>query len=444
MINIRVAIPIVLSMIGNNFLSLVDIYVIGQVSSSELAGVAAGQAIFWTLAVTGFGWIAGSEPLMAQAFGAGNYKQLRAVFSQALYIAIALSLFGIPLIIFLGYLYPFSGASPEVVQAAQPYIFAVAFSLPPLLIFVIIQRYLQAQNITTSIAVIMVGTNIINYGADMILAHGYMGFAKMGAAGIGWSSTVCRGFALLCLLGVLWHHHRSRLSFSRFDFAFRPTIVKKVSLIGAPVALQMMLEIGVFALATTLAARLGTIQLAAHQIALTLVSFTFMIPMGLSLSATVRVANYLGKNDTNGAYRNGWINIFLSKGIMIIFSVLLAMWPITFISCFSDDSNVLSIGVDIIILCALFQIFDGIQVATGGALRGAGITKVTLYANIFGHYVMGLPLGMVCCFWLAMDAKGLWIGLTSGLIITALVLLTVWRQKGRDYCRSSVKFSTNL
>ena len=412
---------------------------IGQVSSSELAGVAAGQAIYWTLAVTGFGWIAGSEPLMAQAFGARNYQQLKAVFSQTLYIAIVISLVGIPLIIFFGYLYPHLGASLDVVQAAQPYVFAVAFSLPALLIFVTIQRYLQVQNITKSIAVIMVFTNILNYAADMILAHGYMGFPKMGAAGIGWSSTVCRGFALFCLIGVLWHHHSFRLPFNRFDFDFRSAIAKKVSRIGAPVALQMMLEIGVFALATILAARLGAIQLAAHQIALTLASFTFMIPMGLSLSATVRVANFLGKNDTKGAYRSGWINIYLSKGIMILFSVLLATWPITFISFFSDDSNVLSIGVEIIILCAIFQIFDGIQVATGGALRGAGITKITLYANIIGHYFVGLPMGMVCCFWLAMDAKGLWIGLTLGLITTALILLTVWRLNGKDYCDRSVK-----
>jgi multidrug resistance protein, MATE family len=199
--------------------------------------------------------------------------------------------------------------------------------------------------------------------------------------------------------------------------------------LGAPAAGQILLEIGAFATATALCARLGAVPLSGHQIALNCAAFTFMVPFGISSAAAVRVGQQLGRGDFEGARRAGWSAIALGLGFMGCAGLVFVSIPRIIARAFSPDPAVVHIGAQLLLVAAAFQLFDGLQVVTTGALRGAGDTKTPMLANLIAYWLIGLPGGYFLCFHLGWGAVGIWIGLCSGLILIGSSLLAIWHRK---------------
>lgn len=202
--------------------------------------------------------------------------------------------------------------------------------------------------------------------------------------------------------------------------------MRRLISLGFPAASQVTLEVGVFAAATALAGRLAPAALAAHQIAVNLASLTFMVPLGVASAGAVRVGHAIGRGDYDGAARSGWTAILFGMAFMSCAAAAFLLVPRALIGAFTSDPVVLSIGVLLLFVAAIFQLFDGVQAVSTGVLRGLGDTRTPMLWNLAGHWFIGLPLGYTLCFTAGLGVVGLWWGLSTGLIICGVALLIVW------------------
>jgi MATE family multidrug resistance protein len=204
--------------------------------------------------------------------------------------------------------------------------------------------------------------------------------------------------------------------------------LRKLVRIGAPAAGQILLEVGAWNLCTFAAGYLTPVALAAHTIALNYASVSYMVPLGIGAAAAVSVGHAIGAGDPARARRAGWLALALGTGFMVCAGIVFLVAPRPLILLYTHDARVLAVGPSLLWIAAAFQIFDGIQTVSTGALRGLGETRVPMVANLVGYWVMGLPLGFILCFVLKWGIYGMWIGLTLSLIVIALALLARWKR----------------
>jgi MATE family multidrug resistance protein len=234
--------------------------------------------------------------------------------------------------------------------------------------------------------------------------------------------------AYLCVVIVLRERGR-RPGLFETPLRIELSWLRRLIALGFPAAGQVTLEVGVFAAATALAGRLAPAALAAHQIAINIAAFTFMVPLGVASAGAVRVGHAVGRRDPDGAARAGWTALLYGAGFMSCAAALFLLAPRALIGAFTSDRGVLEAGVTLLSVAAVFQLFDGIQGVATGVLRGLGDTRSPMVWNFAGHWVVGLPLGYTMCFVLGLGVVGLWWGLSIGLIICGIALLTVWSRR---------------
>jgi MATE family multidrug resistance protein len=235
-----------------------------------------------------------------------------------------------------------------------------------------------------------------------------------------------------CLLTAIWLHDRSgRRGLIDIPLAIEWKRIARLVNLGLPAAGQVTLEVGVFAVASALAARLEPVALAAHQIALNIASFSFMVPLGIASAGAVMVGHAVGRRDPVGAGRAGWTALFIAAAFMSMAALSFLIVPRVLLGIFTTDPMVLAIGTTLLFVASIFQLFDGLQVVATGALRGLGDTRTPMALNLAGHWLFGLPVGYTLCFMAGWGVTGLWVGLSAGLTLVGIVLVTVWARRVR-------------
>jgi MATE family multidrug resistance protein len=237
--------------------------------------------------------------------------------------------------------------------------------------------------------------------------------------------------SLVLVSYTLWNDRRDGWGLGRISWKPDRERLRRLYGLGLPAAVHVTLEVGVFALATALAGRLGAVALAAHQIVLNMASVTFMVPYGLASAGAVRVGHALGRRDPPGAARAGWTTLALAAAFMTLAGSTFAVFPRTLIHAFTDDLGVMAVGVALMYVAGAFQLFDGVQGVTTGNLRGLGDTHTPMVCNLVAHWGVGLPIGYTLAFPLGLGVLGLWIGLSVGLVAAGYVLLRVWVRNTR-------------
>jgi MATE family multidrug resistance protein len=235
--------------------------------------------------------------------------------------------------------------------------------------------------------------------------------------------------AAVLFVAIVWQHRKRNIPI--FQAPLRPDFARITELlrIGLPAAIQVLSEIGVFATVTALIAKFDAASVAAHQIALNCASLTYMVPLGISSAAAVRVGQGIGRRDPAGAGRAGWTAIALGALFMSFAAIVLVLAPGFIVDIFTPDPQVMRIGVKLLLVAAAFQLFDGLQTVATGALRGAGETRIPMFSTFLAYWVFGLPLGCYLGFARNLGAIGLWSGLALSLLIIAVALVFAWRNK---------------
>jgi len=291
---------------------------------------------------------------------------------------------------------------------------------------------MQGMNMVGPIAFALISANIINAAGNWLLIYGKLGFPAMGAVGSGWSTAWARIYLAAVLVGyLLWYDRKHRTDLLRTPIQPELHRIRRLIALGFPAAMQIALEFGVFALVTALIGRLGATALASHQIALNTVSFTYMVPLGISSAAAVRVGQAIGRRDPAAAGRAGWAAISMGAGFMSLAALVLVLAPRLIVRAFTPDPQVMRVGVMLFIVAAAFQLFDGLQTVATGALRGAGETRIPMFSSFVAYWVIGLPLGYYLGFGRGFGAVGVWTGLAVSLAIIGTLLVFAWRHKVR-------------
>jgi MATE family multidrug resistance protein len=429
---VSLAWPVILAELGWVFMGIVDTVFVGPLGPAAIAAVGTGSTMFFAFMVLGVGTFFALDTFVAQSYGARRIDECHRWLFAGLQLALALSvvLIGAGLLA-LGAL-PLAGIHPEVLALLDPYLHALLWSAPPLLLYTVLRRYLQAMNHVRPVMLAIILANLIIAAANWVLVYGHFGVPALGAIGAAYATLAAR----LCMLGtlcvvVLMQERARPAGLHDVPFTLDPARMWRIARLGLPAAFQVVLEVGVFAAASALAGRISPSAAAANQIVLNIAGFFFMIPLGLSSAAAVRVGQAVGRCDPAGARRAGWSAIGLSFAAALAIAAMFILLPTPLLAIFTRDASVIALGATLLFICALFQPFDGIQAVATGALRGLGDTRTPMWFNLVGHWVVGLPLAYVLCFERNWGVIGLWVGLAFSLMLVGVSLLLVWRQRSR-------------
>jgi MATE family multidrug resistance protein len=421
--------------VGWMSMGVVDTIMVGRLPNSAVAigATGLGQSLYHVIAIFGGGLLLGMDTFVAQAYGREDLRDARNTLLNGTVLAILLTPILMIAVSFWPALMRHFGISVELVGPMQPFLSALNWGTLPLLGYFALRRYLQAVNVAVPIMFALISANVVNAVGNWALIYGHLGFRAEGITGSGWSTCFARIYMLLVLaITLAWvESKRASSTFSQRATAVKIDVVRMWALLklGAPAAGQILVEIGAFSGATAICAKLGPVQLSGHEIAINCAAFTFMVPLGISSAAAVRVGQQLGRRDLAGARRAGWSAIILGAGFMACAGLVFVSVPQVIARVFSPDPAVVRVGATLLLVAAAFQLFDGVQVVTTGALRGAGDTKTAMLANFVAYWFIGIPLGYFLCFRLSWGAIGVWIGLCTGLMIIGSALLIVWRKK---------------
>lgn len=421
---LRLAIPLSATHVGFAGLGLVDTWVAGRAGSMVLGAVSMGNTIHLLFMLVGMGTLMGLDPLLAQALGANDGGAIRSLVRLGFRTA-----FGLTLVSFLPFLaVPWIlerfGIEPELAEQTFQYLTWRLPGAPAMLCAIVTQSFLQAKGNTRPLLVSIAVANVFNLAANWLLTFGgeatlgpaFAFIPPLGARGLGLASAL----ATWAMLGVHWATVRRRLA----EMSESPPVMlrdaRRLLVIGVPIGLQFLAEVGGFSIVTLLAGQAGPVQVAAHQIALTLASTTFSACIGIAKATSVFVGRAVGARDALAMRAAGLDGIVLTTAFMLMCAAVFALFPGALARAFSTDPAVIGLGVNLLLIAAAFQVGDGLQCVASAALRGMGDTRISFVANAIGYYVVGLPVGIA--LQPSMGVAGLWYGLSAGLFVVALWL----------------------
>jgi len=423
------SLPVILAELGWVMMGVVDTIIVSPLGPAAIGAVGSGSSLLFSIYVLGMGTLFALDTFVSQAYGAGRIDECHRWFFAGLNVAALLSVvlivIGLGVVSAIGH----AGIHPDVIVLLQPYLRALLWSLPPLLAYTVFRRYLQAMNSVLPVTIAFVTANIVNAAGNYALIFGYFGFPRLGVIGSAYATFAARILlAVFLLIAILYRERRSPSGFHDVRWTLDLPRMWRIARLGFPAAGQITLEVGVFAAASMLAARISPMALAAHQIVLHVASVLFMIPYGLSSAAAVRVGQAVGRGDAPGRRVAGWAAITIGLIFAGVTSVLLVATPESFLRLFTTDASVLAVGAVLLLFYALCQPLDALQVVATGALRGVGDTRTPMLANLIGHWGIGLPIAYYLCFSRSWGVEGLWTGLCIGLAIIGTFLADVWRR----------------
>lgn len=427
---LHLALPIATAHAGLVLLGVVDTAVVGRLGATELAGVGLGNSVFFAITVVAIGIMMGVEPLFSQAVGAGEPTRARSTLWQGSWLSVIVgSLTTVVLLLatlFIGRI----GIDPAVVEQTSIYIIIRSFSVVPMLLYLVIREYLQAFGRTSAMVIAMIIANVVNLLLAILLVFGganlpdslsiFRSVPQMGVAGSAIAALVASLLQLLVVVIAVANH---KLKFDHFSRRFNFIDVKKAWNVGLPIGLQMGAEVGVFALVAVMAGVIGKGDLAAHQVAIMLASFTFTLAVGVGAAGSVLVGRSVGALDRIGARESGFLALYGGGLMMAVPAFLFMFFPVPVIRLLTNQPDVIRATVPLLFVAAFFQIFDGVQAVGAGILRGAGDTRFSFIANVLGHWAVGFPIALFLGFKLSLGIVGLWWGLCAGLITVSVVLV---------------------
>ncbi len=435
---VRLATPVILVQVGMVAMGAVDTMTLGRVSETELAAGSLGNALSIAVIWSFIGILLAIDPMAAQAFGAGDDRRISRVLCRGVLLAVGLAVPATLIVVQLDSLLTAAGrvmpflVQPEAVMAiAGGYFRGIGPGVVAFLLFMCLRQTLQAMSIVRPALISIVISNGFNAAANWALVFGNLGFEPMGARGSAYATSASRWLMLLLLAVFGWRH------LGRYVRGWRrawlgPRSLWPFFVVGVPISVQVSLEVWVFTTAAVLMGYLGEVELAGHQVTISIASLSFMVPLGFAGAATTRVGNAVGRLDAPGARRSAGVCLGLGAGVMVVFGSLYVALPGMIARVFTDVPEVVVVGAALIPIAGLFQVADGAQVAAAGVLRGVGDTRFPAAVALVGYWFLGMPTGAWLAFGWGMGPAGLWWGLTLGLVVVAVLLglrvrIRLWR-----------------
>lgn len=431
--------PMVLTNLGQVAMTATDVMMMGRLGPTALAAGSLGSNLYFAPLMFGLGLMLATSPMMASELGRNRHsvRDVRRTVRQGFWVAVVAS---IPIWMLLWNAEAIllaMGQDGELAAEAGIYVRTLQWSVLPFYGYLVLRSFISALERPGWALVIVALAVLFNAFANWCLMFGNLGLPALGIAGSGIATTLSTTlmFAGLSAVVLLDRRFRRYRLFGRFWRADWPRFWLLLRL-GLPIAGILTFEVSIFNAAVFLMGLIDKVSLAAHAIAIQIASITFMVPMGLGQAVTVRVGRAYGARDAEGVRRAGWTAFVTGTGFMALMALTMILFPHTLIGAFIDlrdpaNAAVVEMAVIFLAFAALFQIVDGAQALAGGMLRGLHDTKLPMVYAAFGYWGVGLPLGVLLAFRFGLDGVGIWIGLSAGLAIVAVLLLARWLRRGR-------------
>jgi MATE family multidrug resistance protein len=430
--NLRLAYPIILGMVGHTLIGIVDNIMVGKLGSTELAAVSLGNSMIFIAMSLGIGFSTAITPIVAEGDAEKNDDKIRSAFHHGLFLCTILGLVLFGVIVLAKPIMELLQQPADVIALAKPYLDWVAFSLIPLIMYQGYKQFADGLSLTKYSMYAMIMANVLHVGMNYILIYGIWIFPKMGIIGAALGTVISRIFLVMFMHIMLSRRNDLKRFFKNFSFdEIKKETIKKIISIGFPSAMQMLFEVVLFTASIWLCGNIGKTSQAANQIALSLASLTFMFAMGLSVTSMIRVSNQRGLQDFKNL-------IVVARSIFLLAIIIETVFAILFVAFHSflphiflnmensgqvlDNTEVISIASKLLLIAAVFQISDGIQVVVLGALRGLQDVKIPMYITFVAYWVIGFPISYYLAEYTDLKAQGVWIGLLAGLTSAAIFL----------------------
>lgn len=419
-------------MVGHTLIGIVDNIMVGKLGSTELAAVSLGNSMIFIAMSLGIGFSTAITPIVAEGDAAKDDTKIRSAFHHGLFLCTILGLVLFGVIILAKPIMEMLHQPEEVIVLAKPYLGWVAFSLIPLIMYQGYKQFADGMSMTKYSMYAMVMANVLHVGINYVLIYGIWIFPKMGIIGAALGTVISRIFLVSFMHIMLSRRDDLKRFFKNFSFdEIKKSTIKKIISIGFPSAMQMLFEVVLFTASIWLCGNIGKTSQAANQIALSLASLTFMFAMGLSVTSMIRVSNQRGLLDYKKllvvARSIFLLSIILEVFFAIIFIAFHSVLPYIFLNMentlqLTDNTEVIEIASKLLLIAAVFQISDGIQVVVLGALRGLQDVKIPMYITFVAYWVIGFPISYYLGEFTEWKAQGVWIGLLAGLTSAAILL----------------------
>jgi MATE family multidrug resistance protein len=424
----KLALPMALTQLGQTAMLTTDVLMVGRLGADPLAAVSLGMNFFFLLFILGLGIVTATAPLAAQAHGANDPRGLRRVTRMGLWAGFFVGLpaslllaFGEPILVALG-------QQPKIAALAADYMSTLLWCSVPALWIVVLRNFVSALDRPRSAAWIMLAGIPLNALLVYAFVFGRLGMPELGIAGAGLATALVQFAMFVAQLAVaVWGKpFRQYRILERWWRADWPRL-KQLFALGFPISIAILLEVGLFISAVVLIGWMGTVPLAAHQIAVQIASVTFMIPFGISQAATVRVGHAVGRGDAAGVRRAGWTALGLGVAFMAAMAILVFAFRFDLAAAFMDTgkengAEVVAMAAVLLVFAAIFQMADGAQAIFMGALRGMNDARMPMLLAAISYWAIGFTLAYVLAFRLGQGAAGIWMGLAVGLFVAAGLL----------------------
>ncbi len=419
----RLAYPVMLSQFGQVMVGQADSIMVGRLGTIPLAAATLAVSIFVVLMIFGIGANYALSPLIANADGEKDYGRIAKVLQHGFILSFALSVI---LSVILGVISLFldqMGQDPEVATAAKEYLFYLNATMVPMMLFFTLRQFAEGLSSTKPAMVITLIGNAVNIGLNYVLIYGEFGFPAMGLNGAGLATLVSRWVMLAAMLGLVMSQEPFKSYWKAIVWnTWDKHIAKRLVDVGLPTGLQMIFEVGAFAFAALMTGWISPQAQAAHNVAISLASVSYMIASGLAAAATVRVGNQLGRKDFRNLMEAAKTSLVLAVIVMMAFGVVFLVGKDWLPTLYIQEPEVIGIASSLLIIAVMFQLSDGVQAVGLAALRGLTDVRIPTGITFIAYWVIALPLAYVLGITLDMKAEGIWYGLAIGLTVSAIAL----------------------
>ncbi len=430
--NFKLAVPVILGMLGHTVVALVDNIMVGQIGTAELAAVSLGNSFMFIAMSLGIGFSTAITPLVAEADAEDNFDQGKSSFKHGLFLCTVLGAFLVAVIFLAKPIMYHMGQPAEVVALAMPYLNLVAVSLFPLIVFQAFKQFSDGLSLTRYPMYATIVANLVNVLLNYMFIFGKFGAPELGIVGAAIGTLASRVIMVLFLWYLLYKNNKAHLFVVGIKlFQLSKKMLLKFLKLGVPSAMQMFFEVAIFTAAIWLSGILGKNPQAANQIALNMSSMTFMVAMGFSVVAMIRVGNQKGLQRFDDLRRIAFSIFLLSTIMAIVFALFFIVFhqalPKIYldyenIAELADNTEVASIAATLLLIAAVFQISDTIQVVALGALRGMQDVMIPTVITFVAYWMVGFPISYYLGLYTDYGSKGIWIGLLAGLTVSGVLL----------------------
>lgn len=420
-----------LPVIANNLLTvgmqLTDTVMAGHLSAETLAAVSVGGSIFVPFLLLALGVLSALSPMSAQLYGAGRTAKIGPLARQTAWVALALAALLMAAFRFLAPGYRLAGIANDLAAVSEAYVAALSWGLPAIFLYLVLRFASEGIGHTRPLFHVALVAFLINIPMDYWFIYGGLGVPRMGAVGAGYATALSMWVQLVTMLGYVGFKRRVYESIALFKGFDRPRLqpINELIHLGVPIGIMLFAEVGLFGAAALLMASFGAVTAAAHQIAVSVASFTFMFPLGLATGITVVVGQAAGAGKPALARRAGKTGIACALVFELVAAILILVFVRPIAALFTGDAAVIAVAVPLLLMTAAFQLSDGLQVASSGALRGMKDVRVPMVVTLLAYWGTGLPLAWGLGLPLGVGPVGVWTGLIAGLTVAGLLL--AWR-----------------